>query len=674
MPDFTGTDLSEILSGIDGTDRLTGMGGDDTINGFQQEDVAVYRGTFDEYQIDFLDNGNVRITDTVANRDGTDILTSVEYAEFTDQLVGLQPGQDVMFVIDQSGSMSDDIRAVLQNVEAVINAIFRPGNGLLDSRVGIVTYESDPDPVLSLTDQQNPEDRQTAFVSALSGVDTFGGTENVAEALLFALSGQAGTWRTDATARQIFLFTDEPGNDRGRLSEVYELAADVTEGAGGTPVPVTITTIALNSGLTRTILEQIADATGGDALTATDANDLIDVLLSSLAPATEGDDFLTGSVRDNLLEGFGGNDTLDARAGNDTLRGGDGDDSLTGGLDNDRLFGDAGADRIESGAGADYADGGAGNDLIDGHRDNDFLRGGGGADTLRGGLGDDTVLGGTGNDLVSGNQGNDWARGMEGDDNVRGWAGADSLEGGGGNDSLIGNQGNDTLLGGRGLDTLDGGVDDDFLAGHSEADLLRGNDGQDTLRGGQGDDTLGGGAGNDTIAGNEGHDTMTGGADNDYMLGADGDDLAAGNQGDDQVWGGMGRDTLTGGVGADTVGGGDGNDRVAGNEGADVLFGGTGDDTLVGGLGDDTMTGHAGADVFEFRSQNGADLITDFQTGTDVLNIASSLWNGTLDQARLDTLTDVTGGNLVFTFDNGDTLTLNGVTSTAGLLGDINLV
>ena len=60
--------------------------------------------------------------------------------------------------------------------------------------------------------------------------------------------------------------------------------------------------------------------------------------------------------------------------------------------------------------------------------------------------------------------------------------------------------------------------------------------------------------------------------------------------------------------------------------------------------------------------------------GTDQLDINADLWNGALTQGRLNALTSVQNGDLVFEFDNGDSLTLDGVTSTAGLLGDIDLL
>jgi Ca2+-binding RTX toxin-like protein len=79
--------------------------------------------------------------------------------------------------------------------------------------------------------------------------------------------------------------------------------------------------------------------------------------------------------------GGSGNDTLTGTAGNDLLNGGNGNDSLIGNAGNDTLIGDNGTD---------FLVGSAGNDLLNG--DN-------GSDTLRGGLGSDTLTGGNGQDV-----------------------------------------------------------------------------------------------------------------------------------------------------------------------------------------------------------------------------------------------------------------------------------
>jgi Ca2+-binding RTX toxin-like protein len=84
---------------------------------------------------------------------------------------------------------------------------------------------------------------------------------------------------------------------------------------------------------------------------------------------------LTGTPKDDILQGGDGNDTLYGGAGNDHLYGGKGDDLLNGD--------DTGKPTEDGTAGTDFLDGGAGND------------------TLATSWGADTLLGGTGNDILS---------------------------------------------------------------------------------------------------------------------------------------------------------------------------------------------------------------------------------------------------------------------------------
>ena len=64
-------------------DRVTGGGGNDTINGGTGIDTAVYSGTAAQHTIT-RSGSTITIADTTANRDGTDTLTNVERATFTD--------------------------------------------------------------------------------------------------------------------------------------------------------------------------------------------------------------------------------------------------------------------------------------------------------------------------------------------------------------------------------------------------------------------------------------------------------------------------------------------------------------------------------------------------------------------------------------------------------------
>jgi Ca2+-binding RTX toxin-like protein len=85
-----------------------------------------------------------------------------------------------------------------------------------------------------------------------------------------------------------------------------------------------------------------------------------------------------------------------------------------------------------------------------------------------------------------------------------------------------------------------------------------------------------------------------------------------------------------GGTDSDTIEGLAGNDHLNGGYGDDTLNGGLGDDLLKGRFGDDTLTGGEGADTVyfhiqeingKFLSADGHDVMTDFQIGTDIVQL-----------------------------------------------------
>jgi hypothetical protein len=78
---------NNILEGQDGNDRLTGREGNDTLNGGNGVDIAIFSGTYAEYDVSMGSPGNATVADTVAGRDGTDTLSGVELIEFSDRYV-----------------------------------------------------------------------------------------------------------------------------------------------------------------------------------------------------------------------------------------------------------------------------------------------------------------------------------------------------------------------------------------------------------------------------------------------------------------------------------------------------------------------------------------------------------------------------------------------------------
>jgi Ca2+-binding RTX toxin-like protein len=213
------------------------------------------------------------------------------------------------------------------------------------------------------------------------------------------------------------------------------------------------------------------------------------------------------------------------------------------------------------------------------------------------------------------------------------------------------------------------------------------------------------GALNETLTGATGNDTITGGDGNDKLFGLDGNDTLDGGEGDDRLFGGAGDDTLIGGNGTDsasygdaaggvtvnlsTVGaqatGGAGSDTLSGIENLfGSLFGDTltgdgnanrivasdGDDTINGGGGVDTLFGGAGVDTFQFSAGNGADVVGDFLSGTDKIDLIAF---GFADFAAVQAATTDVGGSAVIDLGGGNSVTLTGVLEAQLQAGDFIL-
>lgn len=331
-----------------------------------------------------------------------------------------------------------------------------------------------------------------------------------------------------------------------------------------------------------------------------------------------------------------------------------GDDSLTGGVGADDLFGNDGDDTIIGGDGDDFAGGGAGDDEIAGGAGDDFLNGGDGDDMLRGDAGADVIEGGRGDDTIRATLG-DLIDGGDGDDEVtlpfafRNAALSQGVEGavftiGGNSVEVVGVElfdFTDLRLTGediaRFLSPNIATVDDDFLRGDDGADVFRGMAGDDTINGLGGDDNLRGNGGRDELNGAEGADTLIGGGGADTLIGG---------FGVDQLRGGGGRDKMNGGAGQDFVAGNGGADQLRGGGGRDDLEGGGGADELNGGRGADELTGGGGRDVFQFTTGDGFDRITDFQQGSDKIEILRGAAN--FDELNISQL----GENVLIAFAN----------------------
>ncbi|WP_204115928.1 M10 family metallopeptidase C-terminal domain-containing protein [Shimia biformata] len=235
--------------------------------------------------------------------------------------------------------------------------------------------------------------------------------------------------------------------------------------------------------------------------------------------------------------------------------------------------------------------------------------------------------------------------------------------------NLAGLAGNVVIDANTVIENLKGGGADDILTGNGAANQILGGNGNDVIRGNAKADILMGEAGNDQLFGGTGGDELSGGGGRDKLYGHGGADELQGDAQGDLLLGGGGKDILEGGTG---------HDRLNGGAGKDTLIGGAGKDRLLGHAGDDILTGDAGADQFRFllkKGEIGHDTVTDFELGHDMLELDAGLWSGALTAVEVVTqFASVIGGDVVFDFGGSDSITLEGLTSTADLADDIALV
>lgn len=162
----------------------------------------------------------------------------------------------------------------------------------------------------------------------------------------------------------------------------------------------------------------------------------------------------------------------------------------------------------------------------------------------------------------------------------------------------------------------------------------------------------------DTPSGGEGYDT----AYADDSQGPIGLNFNLAGTGIEAVWGGRGADFVdASGVPANINGIGV---ALYGNAGGDTLIGSAFSDLIEGGLGDDTLTGGLGADSFVFNLNipgGGRDIITDFEDGSDTLDIWDPTTNAYLGYADV-TVEDSADGAVV-TYADGQ-IVLQGIAAS----------
>ena len=444
------------------------------------------------------------------------------------------------------------------------------------------------------------------------------------------------------TGRDTFVFEEGDGNDtitdfdiaNDRISLTAFTQAMTWEDLQAAMTQVDDDPLTTDVDETATVIDLSAWGGGTITLTGVTATDLTEDMFYLSGAWTW---WRYGDSADNEIDGNRANNLMYGFEGADTLRGEQGDDWL---------FGGEGADTLEGGEGDDVLLGGEGDDILLGGEGADMLIGGEGADTLTGGTGADTFVFGedSGDDTITDFSLTDgdkihlatlaqtitWAQlqskitTVTDVNNVVTGLKIDLSDWGGGTITLTG------------ITSVSDLTEDMFVL-----DKITGTDGvDDTLQGGTSDDTMSGGTGADTFVFNEdsGSDTIT-----DFST-TEGDriDLTAFTA--SITWAQLravmtqvADDPLTTGVDEtavviDLTSFGGGQITLTGITSTDLtedmfvlddFAGGAGDDTLEGGTTDDRFTGGAGADTFVFEPDHGRDTITDFEVGTDKIDLSA---------------------------------------------------
>lgn len=581
---ISGLEGNDTLYGGKGGDTLVGGPGDDTLNGGYGANVAVFSGNFADYTITYDSTASAfTVVDSVASRDGTDAVSSVEWFQFADvtkAAASLMPptGNETLTGTAASdlldGGLGHDMLNGMAGDDTLIGGL---GNDYLDGGAGV-------DTAVFSGNFADYAITYRSFDNAYQIVDGVGGRD---------------------------------GADTAWNIEWYQFADGVRNRS--MQIPVSTVTSPGNDSITASGADSLSGAAGNDSLYGSRGDDTLN--------GGSGDDYLSGNLGNDLAvftgnaseytisyEGAGrykvidnvagrdGTDILDimeyvqfadgtrnlsdfgppvnkvlsGTSGSDLLIGGAGDDSLYGGKGMDTLIGEGGNDLLQDGYVAVFSGNFADYDISFDAQTNTYTV----ADRVSGRDGTDRARGIVYFQFADGQRdsamqpppstttspGNDWITGTEAADNLRGDAGDDTLYGSKADDTLTGGSGNDVLDGGNGYDTAvfsgnfsEYSVTQDGAAGiltfvdhvndrdgtdtttgvelFQFADGLRNaafqllpssrtSPGDDSIWGSNGADYLSGAAGNDTLYGSKGDDTLEGGTGNDMLDGAEGSDTA----------------------------------------------------------------------------------------------------------------------------------------------------
>ena len=192
---------------------------------------------------------------------------------------------DLIFAIDTTGSMWDDIDNVKASASAIVDDVLSDIPG---ARIAVVDYRDFPvDPYgdpgdYEFNDVLSFSTDKPTIVAAIQGLNVDGGNdwrESVYSALMHSIdSTSLGSWRgSDQAAKVIILMGDAPPHDpepfTGYTLSSVSLAAELAD-------PVIIYPVQIGGTVEK--FEELANQTGGEAFTAENAGEVVDAILDAI--------------------------------------------------------------------------------------------------------------------------------------------------------------------------------------------------------------------------------------------------------------------------------------------------------------------------------------------------------------------------------------------------------
>ena len=129
-----GNKFNDYLMGGTGNDALTGNSGNDIIDGGDGNDIATFNGTLSDYTISFNRSKNQYTLNTSIGTDGTDIVSNVEFFEFSDQTVSASSLVDALAPIITifNPEVGSSTASINENITLTFNEAIQKGIGSID--------------------------------------------------------------------------------------------------------------------------------------------------------------------------------------------------------------------------------------------------------------------------------------------------------------------------------------------------------------------------------------------------------------------------------------------------------------------------------------------------------------------------------------------------------------